>query len=384
MTTNYSIKRINRIRVRGFFRKAGLVLLVIVIIESGILLFSSLNVKTVIAKWNRIEKGYWTDALFLRKETLIKAPLDGNMMIETEAGARVSRGELLLYIANDQPVNTSELNIKARMELESLIREEQSSRVELERINTEINEILKLPKRTKKSKASIKVLAELRDEKTRENGILRKTHLKLVELQHKIKDQLGQQALIMSSQPGYVYYQYDGFEDKMPMQDFKALKEEDLRHNYELKTSGKKVRAGQIIGKIIDPFQQLVVIGVDINKTGLPEPGEIWWFKTGGGLQEVKVMGSNRISENRAMVVLEDLVVNPEFLPNRHGRIYIIYRRVSGITIPRRAIFKNEGVDKVKILKGNGFELKKVRIIEDDDNNAIIDGIEFGATIISR
>jgi putative membrane fusion protein len=381
---NYSIKGTKRIRVRELIRKAGSILLVIVIIEAGILLLRSLSIKTVVTKWDRIEKGYWTDALFLRKETLLRSPLDGNMVIEVESGARVPRGELLLYISTDQPVNTSELNIKAKMELESLIREEQASRVQLARIETEIKETQRSSKSAKKLKTATAVITELRNEKLRVTEILQVTHLKLVALQRKIKDQLGQQALIMAPEPGYVYYQYDGFEDQMPPEDFKGLKEEDVRRNYGLKNPGPKVKAGEIIGKIIDPFKQLVVISTDINKTGLPEPGEVWWFKTSSGLQPVKVIGANQVSENQAMIALEDLFLNRDFLPNRQGRIYVIYRRMSGITIPRRAIYRDDGISKVKILKGDGFELKKVRVIEADDNNAIIDGVEFGAIIISR
>lgn len=355
-------------------------------IEAGIFLLRNLNTQTVVAKWGGIEKGYWTEALFLRKETLLRAPLEGELVIEVNSGTRVPRGELLSYInAEWQSVNTSELNLQARMELESLIREEQAFRVDLERIKSEIKETsLQLKKSARRSKKAAADLEALNREKSRIMDLQKETHAKLLELRHKIHDQLEQQSLVMAPEPGYLFYEYDGWEDKLTPGSFKRIQEDEINRDYPLKKTGKKVQSGQIIGKIIHPFQQVIMITADITKTGWPEPGTNWWMLTSDGLEPLKVLGINRLFQSKAILALEDENLPVAYLPSRRSKIFIIYRKINGVMIPRRSIITKQHLTQVKVLKGDGFEFKKVRIVETDDHNAIVDGLEFGTTIISR
>lgn len=361
-------------------------MLVIVVIEVSIFLLRDLNTKTVVAKWGGIEKGYWTEALFLREETLLRAPVDGELVLKVGPGTRVPQGELLSYInAESQSVNTSKLNLRAQMELESLIREEQALRVDLDRIKFEMKETTLQLKRTgRKTKNAAADLEALRREKSRIIELQKATHIKLVELRNKIHNQLEQQSLVMSSYPGYLFYEYDGWEGRLTPECFGRIKEEEIKREYKLKKPGTKVQSSEIIGKIIHPFRQVIMITADITKTGLPEPGAEWWMSTADGLQPLKVLGINQLSENKAILALEDLSLSFAYLPNRRSKIFIIYRKTSGIVVPRRSIIIKQHLTQVKVLKGDGFEFKKVRIVETDDHNAIIDGLEFGTTIISR
>jgi putative membrane fusion protein len=356
-----------------------------VLIEVGIFLLRDLNTKVVVAKWGWIEKGYWTEALFLRDETLLKAPLDGELAITVNSGTRVPRGELLSYInANLQSVNTSELNITAQMELESLIREEQALRVDLGRIQSEIKEATQQFKKSKKGKNVTVDLAALRREKSRITELQKETHSKLVELRNKIRDQLEQQSIILANNPGYVFYEYDGWEEQLLPGSFQRIQLEDFNREYKPKKPGTKVQSGELIGKIIDPFRQVVMIPADIAKTGLPDLGTEWWMATADGPQPLKILGVNTLSNSKAIIALEDISLPSIYLPNRRSKIFIIYRKVSGVVIPRQSIISKQNLTQVKVLKGDGFEYKKIRIIDTDDHNAIVDGLEFGSAIISR
>jgi hypothetical protein len=372
--------------LKRIIRIFGAVLLVVVAIEVSIFLLQGLNTKTVVAKWGGIEKGYWTEALFLREETLLRAPVDGELVIMVGPGTRVPQGELLSYINTEsQSVNTSELNLGAQMELESLIREEKAFRVDLERIKSEIKDAtLQLKKTSRKIKNTAVDLEALRKEKSRIIELQKVTHTKLVELRNKIHSQLEQQSLVMASYPGYLFYEYDGWEEKLSPRSFGRIKEEEIQREYKMKKPGTKVQSGEIIGKIIHPFRQIIMITADIVKTGLPEPGTEWWMTTGDGLQPLKILGTTQLSENKAILALEDLSLSFAYFPNRRSKIFVIYRKTSGIMVPRRSIIIKQHLTQVKVLKGDGFEFKKVRIVETDDHNAIIDGLEFGTTIISR
>jgi putative membrane fusion protein len=374
------------VEFKRIIRIFGTILLVIVLIEVSIFLLRDINTKTVVAKWGRIEKGYWAEALFLREETLLRAPLDGELVIEVDSGTRVPRGELLSYInAEMLSVNTSELNLQSRMELESLIRDEQAFRMDLGRIKSEIKELTQQSKRaSRKSKNATAVLESLRREKARITELQKENHTKLVELRHKIHDQLEQQSLIMATEPGYLFYEYDGWEEEWNPGSFGAINEEDINRDFKLKKPGNKVQNGEVIGKIINPFRQVIMIIADVSKTGLPEPGTDWWMTIGNSLRPLKVLEINQFSGNKAILALEDISLPFAYLPNRRSKIFVIYRKTSGIMIPRRAIVIKDYLTQVKVLKGDGFELKNVRIVETDDHNAIIEGLEFGATIISR
>lgn len=355
-------------------------------IEVGIFLLQNVNTKMVVAKWGEIEKGIWTDALFLREETIIRAPLDGELVIKVDSGTRVPCGELLSYInAGSQSVNTSQLNLKAQMELESLIREEQAFRVDLERINTEIKDItLQLKKNKKKAKTMAADLEFLKREKKRITRLQIETHAKLVELRNKIHVQLEQQCLVMAPEPGFIYYEYDGWEERLLPGEFQQIQEEDIKREYKLKKTGTTIQRGEIIGKIIHPFRQIIMVTVDLTKTGIPDPHTRWWMANGNAIHPLKVLWVNQLAQNKAMVALEDLNFPFANLSHRRSKIFLIYRKICGIVIPRRSIFIKQGQTQVKVLKGDGFEFKNIRIVETDDHNAIVEGLEFGTAIISR
>ena len=373
-------------RLKRIIGILGAIVMVIVMIEVGIFLLQGMNTKIVVAKWGNIEKGVWTDALFLREETLIRAPLDGELVITVDSGTRAPWGELLSYInGGTQSVNTSELNLRSQMELESLIREEQALRVDLERIKTEIKDMTQQLKKTrKKAKITPADLEVLKKEKLRITGLQRKTHAKLVELRHKIQDQLEQQSLVMAPEPGFIFYEYDGWEDILSPQDYERVKEEDIKREYKLKKPGTQIQRGEVIGKIINPFRQIIVITVDPVKTGIPDPGTDWWMATNNGRKPLKVLWFKPLSKNKAIAALEDHSLPFAYLPDRRSKIFLIYRKINGIVVPRRSIFIKHHQNQVKVLKGDGFELKNVKIVETDDHNAIVDGLEFGTAIISR
>lgn len=374
-----------KLAIKKLLQRLAIIIFVILIIELGLFLLGGLNVKTIVAKWVEIDKGYWTDVLFIRKETLLRAPVDGDLTIQVNSSSRVSSGELLSYInVHSKSVNTSELNIQTQIALESLVREERTYRVDLERIISEIQEITASPKRVRKSKPNPVDLETLRKEKIRITKIVQATHSKLVDLQHKIKDQLKQQPLIIAPEPGYLFYQYDGWEENFTPESSQKIKEGDFQRHYDLKNANSQVGAGEIIGKIIAPFEQTMMITAVSSITGEPKSGDTWWLKNKENLLPINVQDVHELSPKKVLITFKDAIFYQEYLPYRTSQIFVVYRRTSGIGIPRRSIYRIQGETNVKILKGDGFELKKIRVIETDNNYAIVEGLEFGTTIISR
>lgn len=165
------------------------------------------------------------------------------------------------------------------------------------------------------------------------------------------------------------------------------LMPDDFKRNYRVRLTKTKVTAGDTVAKIINPFRQVVIIQPDTRRTGIPQIGQSWWIKNAAGLNKVII---NRVwtlpsgnAKSDLVVALDDSQLDRSLLPDRRLRVFLVYRRVTGIVIPKRAVIKN-GQTIVRVMKGDGYTKQPVKILESDDSNVIVSGLDFGTTIISR
>lgn len=94
-----SKKARRKFKILNIIRLTGGILFVFLALEGILLVIGNIAVKPVSAKWGMIEKGYWTDALFLRDEKILVAPCDGYLVTRVEPGVRVDNDELIAYIS---------------------------------------------------------------------------------------------------------------------------------------------------------------------------------------------------------------------------------------------------------------------------------------------
>lgn len=368
-----------------FFR----ILLFILIIEAGWLLVRNLNLRPVVAKWGAIEKGYWTDALFLREETSIIAPISGIFKPEIASGLRVPEGEFLGYIHPESaPVTREEAlqHYKMRQRWRQLTADIEGQTMELNRIEA----ALRLSKTASVSRLDpVREQQILNEEAAHVRAYLAKNREEIRELSTELSRNHPEQPVIFTAPaPGYCFFLHDGWEGKLSPERILQLMPDDLKRNYRARTTKTKVAAGDTIAKIINPFRQLVIIQPDIRRTGIPRVGRSWWIKNSAGLNKVII---NRVwslpegnAKPRLVVALDDSQPDRSLLPERRLRIFLVYRRVTGIIIPKRAIFENGLETTVRVMKGDGFTKQAVKILESDDTNVIVSGLDFGTTIISR
>ncbi|MCL6588524.1 MAG: hypothetical protein K6U80_01065 [Firmicutes bacterium] len=341
---NLQQTRIRRKKVRLFnlIRLCGGILLVFCLIEAGRWLMGSLILRPYAAKWGTIEKGFWTDALFLREETLITAPVSGKLRIIVKSGNRVPRGEL---VAEALPWGEASGERAAKEEFNS---QAQDPSPNIPGVGS--NQPYKRP---------VEALSPF---------------------------------LIYSPEPGYLFFQYDGWEERFSLHNNPQLGKADFEREYRLQSAGNLVQAGAVIGKIINPFQQWVAIQVTSKETGIPKAGASWWMKTPEGLNPILYRKRISLSNNanQQILIFEDRGLNLDSA-SRSGKIYVIYRRVEGIIIPKHALFngswdKSEGARSyyVKVMKGGELKPQKVQVLDADGSNVIVEGLEFGTVIITR
>jgi hypothetical protein len=184
--------------------------------------------------------------------------------------------------------------------------------------------------------------------------------------------------------PGYLFYKYDEWEEQLSPDQFNSLTTIDFKRVYSLKQPTKQIKSGMIIGKVIHPFHQIISIIIDPKQTGKPVTGALWWVKSGKNTYQCPIVNQTQLTDRKIILALDDVSMLPEFMPQRRAKVFIIYRRISGITIPVQALYKKGQEMVVKVVKGDEFEETKVTVRENDGVKAIIDGIKFGTTIISR
>jgi hypothetical protein len=377
-----------RFKVVNVVKILGGVLILILLVEALGILVGNLTSKPVVAEWGTIEKGFWAEVLFLRDESVLIAPLNGDLTIKITDGTRVPRGEIAATINTIDSGNAPDDNTDLQVRLQSLDREVQSFQEDLERVRLEIAaqkpKLSHIPKKSVKVRSASKDLVSIEQEKTRILGNIEYTRLQIQLITKKINNRKNGMVFVSVDKPGYLFYQYDEWEEHFSPDQFAGLTPIDFNRVYTLKSPGKVIKAGAVIGKVVNPFHQIITLVIDPKQTGIPVNGDLWGFKSGENTFQCPVINHTQLTDGKIILALEDDSMLPEFMPNRRAKVFIIYKRISGITIPVQALYRRGGKMTVKVVKGDGYKETNVIVLENDGVKAIISGIEFGTTIISR
>jgi putative membrane fusion protein len=381
-----------KLRISNIAKLLGRVFLLVVLLEVGWLFLANILVKPVVAKWGAIEKGCWVEAIYLRNETILTASVSGSLVTRVEDGTKVPRGEILASINSGDSLpetNTAwETDSAVQEKLLSLEKEEQSLQADLNRVQVEVesrrSKFKKAPIQSIKVKEKSEDLLSLQKEKAQIMRSIQTVRSQKSEWQKKSLDQPDKPEFIIAGEPGYVFNQYDNQEGKLTPGQFQELSEGDFQQNYPLKSPDTTVKAGENIGKIVDAFGQIIAVIVNTRQTGVPNQGDNWWIKTADHTYQVPVNCTLPLKNGKMVIGLEDNTLAPDFLSNRRSKIFIVYKRVVGVCIPVQAVFRQGNDTLVKVVKGDGFQQKRVQVLETDGDKAIVTGIDFGTTLISR
>ncbi|MGE5582566.1 MAG: HlyD family efflux transporter periplasmic adaptor subunit [Bacillota bacterium] len=376
-----------QIKITRLFKVLGGILILILIYEALGVLVGNLTAKPVVARWDTIEKGCWTEALFLREETAIKAPATGDLNIKLIDGTRVPRGEVVAFInASDSNYSAGESNVQTR--LKSLRQEALALQMSYNRVQAEIDakriQLKRIPKNSKKAQSMDEDLSLLEQEKASLFRNIQMNCLQTKQLQKKIGNEPGGTVLVSAENPGFFYSRFDGWEGKLSPDFFTRISPADFKRRYSLKSPGKQSRSGEVIGKVVNPFKQVIALLLEPEQTGTPDAGETWWYRSGENTYRCSVWKKLQLENGKILIGLEDTSLPAELMPNRLNKIFLIYHRRSGVSVPVQALYKRGGNTVVKRVKGDGYQEEKVTVLETDGIKAIISGIDFGTTIISR
>jgi hypothetical protein len=360
------------------------VFMVLFVLEAGWLLITNLFKKVVVANWGSIEKGCWLEALYLREEKVVTAPVAGRLTAKVKTGDRIPRDEIIVWIDSgnaffDKKIEASDDQIATFKKLQHYLREESALHMDLRRINRDLEQ--SEPQEKINSNPD---LILLKQEKERVLRTIQSVHSIGERYRREFEPLFTNLTFVAVEEPGYFTYEYDGYETSLSPKAFPSLKAEDFGRKYLSKKPGGHVKNGEVLGKLINPFQQMIALKVDTRNIAIPKKGDIWRIKTKSGWKNGPVSDFKPLGENQAIVGVEIQAVENEQLTSRTAKMFVIYQKVSGVIVPVQSLFHHDGIAYVRVVKGESYQEKAVDTVATDGGRAIITGIDAGAIIISR
>jgi hypothetical protein len=368
-----------------FLRLAAAVILVVFLLEAGWLLVVNLFQKVVIANWGSIEKGCWAEGLYLRKEKMVTASDTGELIPEIKSGERIPRDEIIalidtgnVFLGKNREVTAGQ--IAAYKKLQQYLREESALHMDLQRINYDVAR--RSGHRGKiDSSPDLILLKQEKEEVLRTIQSIRSISARY---RRELEPSFAGLTIVAVTEPGYFSFEYDGYETTLNPGAFSGLKRDDFGRKYLLRRPGNHVKKGEILGKLIAPFQQMIVFKVDLRNMTIPKKGDIWRVKTKYGWKNAPVSAYKPLSATEGIVGVDVQTAEIEQLTSRTAKLFVVYQQITGVIVPVQTIFRHDGHAFVRIVKGDGYREKMVNIIATDGGRAVITGIETGTMIISR
>lgn len=373
-------------KLRNLFRIFGIFIAFVLLFELGWLFITSFPQKTVVAEYRSIEKGCWVEAVSLRNEFPVTAPADGFLKTRTVTGTMIPYGELIGWISPNRQDKLPIEALKLSKKLAGFQSETDGLRVELNRLNHEINyrSIKFHPGSAAKNLQNQQDLKLQVQEKQRVLRNIQYNYFQVAKIQAQLRDLTHGIVLIFNAYPGIFSTETDGFESELKPARFRELSESLFKRRYSPRRPGKKVSQGQVIGKVIQPFSEVLAVKINPTQVGTPKVGDEWEVKSGTEWRKIEIIDIISLSKDKMIVGMLNRSLDIEYTPERFRKLFMVYRRCKGISIPVQAIFKKKQRTMVKLVKGDEFLEKEIRVLETDGNQAIVSGLEFGTAILSR
>lgn len=381
------------------WRNLILSLVMILIVELAWVLLTSQPRQIVIAQQGTIEKGCWVEGILLRQEQLLTAPMKGHFYTKVDSGSLLPHGEIVGWIGAKSIKELPDNILKIVEKSANLESERVGLQLELKRLTSEIEYVKRLLQDPAAAAVAASYTGHQRTKQQLQEDLKYQEQEKLqllpiIQNNQIALDQRNQELselskfleieLVFMDRPGIFCAEYDGFEDQYSPEDFSVINEKSFKHNYSLNSVDKKVDQGEILGKIIDPFVELLVVMVNPKKVGSPQVGDKWSLKTEEDWIKLEIVELNQLADDKMILGFASQGGIEQFNPQRRQKFFMIYRSCQGISVPVQALFKKGETTVVKVLRENDHFDQAVTVLESDGQRAIVSGLKFGTAILSR
>ncbi|MFW6295297.1 MAG: HlyD family efflux transporter periplasmic adaptor subunit [Halanaerobium sp.] len=194
---------------------------------------------------------------------------------------------------------------------------------------------------------------------------------------------------IFNSKAGIISFAVDGLEDKLNKDQLNQLdldKFDQYKGDYQHRISGKMIQESEPLYRIINNFELFLIVPAEKKQAERFRENEIVFVQENNSsdLLKAKVMRINHESDKSYIFVKMDLFV-PEWINLRKVKINFIKNIYRGIKISRKAVFNQpSGRGVLKITGYNQYQFQEIEIIDGNQEEVIISGLEIGDEIITN
>ena len=282
------------------FKPFVIIFILIIAFIIGIQIFGAARFETILAAQGEVIDGFWSEALIVRDEKVIKAPISGRVELLVGEGDRLASGRKL----------------------------------------AEINSSNQLKK-------------------------------------------------IFNHKAGIVSFAVDGLEDKINIDNLNQINLDNfnnLKGNYEHLISGDRIKKKEALYRIINNFKLFLVVKVPDSQTDRFRINELIFIEQekSDELYEARIVDiHSNLEDSFFFIELEQFI--PRWTNRRRIELNIIKNIYRGIKIPRKALFNQpSGQGVLKVSGYNKYEFQEVVILDGNDDQVIVSGLEIGEEIITN
>lgn len=355
------------------------------------MLFNHYYIKTYTVTEGTIHERVSTEALVIKKETIVNSPADGKLQILVKPGERVRVGTPLFMVITDS--KQKENYEKQISELQANIRDMQNtlnSSVSLNALNKSIDDATKKLKdaiaegQFDKVKALKNELARLADERQKQIQAGR-TNIKTLEKSvDELKKKLSSiELLVNAPESGIVSFNIDGLEEVLTPDDMKDLSAVQLQSIDNL-TVTRELPVTAVINrpvlKIMDNFAWYLASDIKNSELKVGKNYDIV-IKQSDMSEKIRAKLVDIHDNNSVGVFLVEKDI-PEMMKFRKVNLEIITETATGNMIPVSGIVNVDGNEGVYLLEGGSRVFRAIKVISSDGSYAIVDGLKLGDRIL--
>ena len=192
---------------------------------------------------------------------------------------------------------------------------------------------------------------------------------------------------IYSQEPGIISYAHDGLEQSLRFGSITPQlldNYDDFERNYKQYVSGNRVKKGAILYRIINNYNQYLLIEIEDDKAQIFKQNETVFLDRNNEKKYIKANIKKIYEYNNMNYLLLDLNYYVKEWNNiRWVDIKLIKNIYEGLAVPNSSIFKTATGTKILLYTfDNEIKIKNVNVIETTNNWSIIENVEIGDKVI--
>lgn len=194
---------------------------------------------------------------------------------------------------------------------------------------------------------------------------------------------------IYSKEPGIISYANDGLEKTLKYGNITPQvldNYDDYERNYNQYISGNQIEKGSILYRIINNYNQYLLIEVENNRAKMFNQNETVFIDRNNKNSFIKAKIKKIYKHNDLNYLLLDLNSYVKEWNNiRWVDIKLIKNIYEGLAVPNSAIFKTATGTKVLLYTfDNEIKTKDIKVIETTEEWSIVENVEIGEKVITN